>query len=343
MKKFFLLIVAVLFIYSLSFATIRRVGFFGPAVSGVDYADLQQAHDAASAGDTIMMMPGSSVNATLSKGLIIIGPGYFLDPANVSNPGNAGLQTNTNSTATGGGITFNAGSSNTQIIGCAFDRLNFNIASLTNILIKRCWVGLTAFVPITFSQSCSNITFQQCYLNGTYLLSSTGSPIVTNCAFLNCVFNPQIFVYTPFSISGLINNCVFVTGNDIALGTGAWQVSNCISQVAFSGTNILYNNNIGTSTQFPAGNGSQQNKPWNTIFTLTGSRDGQYALKAGSPAIGAGINGASTTDCGIFGGATPYRLSGIPSVPTIYALSSPQGTIPAGNTVQINLSTRSNN
>ena len=99
MKKFFLLIVAVLFIYSLSFATIRRVGFFGPALSGVDYATMQLAHDAAAAGDTIMMMPGAATNCTISKGLIIIGPGYFLNPADVSFPGNAGLQANTNSTS----------------------------------------------------------------------------------------------------------------------------------------------------------------------------------------------------------------------------------------------------
>ena len=37
MKKFLLFSVAATLICSLSFATIRRVGFFGPAVSGVDY------------------------------------------------------------------------------------------------------------------------------------------------------------------------------------------------------------------------------------------------------------------------------------------------------------------
>ena len=97
------------------------------------------------------------------------------------------------------------------------------------------------------------------------------------------------------------------------------------------------------AAKFPAGNGNQQNKAWATIFNLTGSYDGKYSLKSGSPAIGAGTLGAGTTDAGIFGGATPYRLSGIPPVPTIYALTSPQGTTPAGNIVQINLSTRSNN
>lgn len=129
----------------------------------------------------------------------------------------------------------------------------------------------------------------------------------------------------------------------MSFSTGSWLIQNSISNGSINGTNLVLRNNIGTEGQFPAGNGNQQNKPLNNIFTFTGSTDGMYTLKPGSPAIGAGINGAVATDCGIFGGSTPYRLSGIPSVPTIYALTSPQGTIPAGNTVQINLSTRSNN
>jgi hypothetical protein len=130
----------------------------------------------------------------------------------------------------------------------------------------------------------------------------------------------------------------------VYLQGGTWAFNNNISNLNnpyyFHGAGITYQNNIGTGTEFPAGNGNLQNQNWANIFTLTGSMDGQYALKAGSPAIGAGIGGAN---CGIFGGNTPYRLSGIPSVPTIYAITSPQGSTPTVNTVQINLSTRSNN
>ncbi len=343
MKKFFLLSVAATLICSLSFATIRRVGFFGPLVSGVDYTTLQLAHNAASAGDTIMMMPGSSTDATLTKSLVIIGPGFFLNPADVSFPGNAGLQANSNSTNQDVGLNFGAGSSNSQVIGCAMNNVQFNVAGLTNILIKRCWMTSNGGFAVYFNQSGSNFTFQQCVFRG-YPQTFGSVTSLTNISFLNCVFDSHLILSTG-SNSGLINNCVFTNpDHSISLGSGAWQVSNCISRAAaFNGTNIVYNNNIGTSTQFPAGNGNQQNKAWNTIFNLTGSYDGKYALKAGSPAIGAGVNGAAATDCGIFGGATPYRLSGIPSVPTIYSLTSPQGTIPAGNTVQINLSTRSNN
>ena len=43
--------------------------------------------------------------------------------------------------------------------------------------------------------------------------------------------------------------------------------------------------------------------------TLGKSDDAKWKLKAGSPAIGAGVSGV---DCGVFGGVTPYVLSGVP-------------------------------
>ena len=49
--------------------------------NAADFRDLQSAHDAASAGDTLYVR-GSSVtytgDLTLEKQLVIIGPGYFL-------------------------------------------------------------------------------------------------------------------------------------------------------------------------------------------------------------------------------------------------------------------------
>jgi len=334
MKNVFLVLLSIVLLHSISHATIRRVGYFGSPVAGVDYTTFQLAHDAASPNDTIMMHPGSSMGGNISKALIIIGPGYFLNPVDATFPGNAGLQANIKSTSDDGVISFQSGSSNTQIIGCSIRNLSFDDASLNNILVKRCFITFGNF-SVLFNASANNVIFQQCVFNSS-IFGGTGS--LTNLNFLNCLFiNGGIQFSNPSS--GFINNCIFALSG-FNLGSGAWLVTNCISPGPITGTNTVYNNNVGTSTQFPSGNGNLQNQPWENIFTLTGSTDAQYTLKAGSPAIGAGIGG---TNCGIFGGASPYRLSGIPSVPTIYALTSPQGTIPAGNTVQINLSTRSNN
>jgi hypothetical protein len=72
---------------------------------------------------------------------------------------------------------------------------------------------------------------------------------------------------------------------------------------------------------------------------LTGhTTDSQYQLKAGSPAIGAGLSGE---DCGMFGGNTPYRLSGLPNIPSVYFLGAP--TTSNGNTLPVTISVKTNN
>ncbi len=360
MKKLFILISATLLVNSLSFATIRRVGFFGPAVNGVDYTNFQLAHDASTAGDTIMMMPGSRfASNTLSKRLVIIGPGYFLSQ-------NTGLQANPlGMDSADSYLTISdAAASGSIFMSCTIGSGRLNAGNgvvvsglnVTNISFIRCWfIGdeLSDY-GFRFSNNISNIIFQQCVFKNN-AVSADGYAIGTNLSFLNCLFynTPRENVYYYYFLnftqdvghSGLIQNCVFsgIVGSLVRLDLrgGSWAFNNNISNnFEILGTGINYQNNIGTGDQYPPGNGNLQNQTWANIFTLNGSQDGQYALTAGSPAIGAGIGGIN---CGIFGGTTPYRLSGIPSVPTIYSFTSPQGVTPTVNTVQINLSTRSNN
>ena len=71
----------------------------------------------------------------------------------------------------------------------------------------------------------------------------------------------------------------------------------------------------------------------------TYSNDGRYALKPGSPAIGAGAGGI---DCGMFGGTNPYKLSGMPRIPAFYKLTAPSN-ITSTNPYTITFSVRSNN
>lgn len=80
-------------------------------------------------------------------------------------------------------------------------------------------------------------------------------------------------------------------------------------------------------------------------FPTLGSRtaDDKYVLASGSPALKTNLPAGSPSDAGMYGGSTPYKLGMIPSIPTIYRISSPQGNNPSGNTITINLSTRSNN
>ena len=81
-------------------------------------------------------------------------------------------------------------------------------------------------------------------------------------------------------------------------------------------------NNISSGTVFGTSNGNQSNVDMSTVFVGPegNSTDGQWQLKPGSPAIGAGTDG---NDIGMFGGPSPYVLSGIPGIPHIYFFSSP--------------------
>src|SRR5438067_6111385 len=90
-------------------AKIRRVGYFGTPVTNTDYTDLQSAHDAAAAGDTLFVYPGSWY-ATYSKKLITMGYGYFVDTSTLHKQANAGLQNITGSLQIT--ITLAAGSNN---------------------------------------------------------------------------------------------------------------------------------------------------------------------------------------------------------------------------------------
>ncbi|RZM03767.1 MAG: hypothetical protein EOO88_56335 [Pedobacter sp.] len=110
-----------------------------------------------------------------------------------------------------------------------------------------------------------------------------------------------------------------------------------------SAVNSTVKYNIATNNILPAGNNNQNNVPASSLFFTGGSTDASWQIKPGSPASGAGEPlGGITPDIGAFGTATPYRLSGIPPIPTIYELTVPASVPTTATTMSITLSTRSN-
>lgn len=81
-----------------------------------------------------------------------------------------------------------------------------------------------------------------------------------------------------------------------------------------------------------------------SIITNIGTNDTKYQLAALSPAIGGGVDiSGQKPDCGAFGGNDPYKLSGIPGIPTIYGLTVPLNIAVGQTTMTVNISTRNNN
>lgn len=145
---------------------------------------------------------------------------------------------------------------------------------------------------------------------------------------------------------GQFNNDIF---SSAYLGNGSFIIKNCILQYYhYYDDNCVYQNSIGTDYYpIPTGN-SNKNITYASmnadVFVGysdqgTYSNDGRWALKSGSPAKGAGAGG---TDAGIFGGTNPYKLSGIPRIPSFYKLTAPS-TNTSTNPYTITFSVRSNN
>jgi hypothetical protein len=344
MKKFLLLSVAVTLTCSISFAKIWRVN----NNSGVtaDFTTLQAAHDGASSGDTIYLesSPNGYGGLNCTKKLAIIGTGYFLDQ-------NTDLQAFTLPSHVGG-ITFSAGSQGSSVEGLSFDNNSVYI-NVNDIVVRRNYfASANGTTPdyyvggVAIYNGASNILITQNYaLQINSNSSSTGVLISNNVISFNAYYGETT---TQPSINLHANTVAIIKNNIFRRGVISAYNSNISNNImiagSLAGSGNLISNNIGNSTQFGNTNGNKQNVDAGTIFESTGSFDGAYKLKSGSPAIGAGYGSttASPVDCGIFGGTTPYKLSGLPAIPSIYFFSNqPVGS--NSDPIDVQVKVRSNN
>jgi hypothetical protein len=348
MKKLFFFSLAGILISSFSFAKIFRVGYKGPKITGVDYATLQTAHDAAVVGDTLMFYPGNysmSISQPATKRLVYLGFGYNLSGAG-SNPN---LQTITGDCIIDTWLNTTASGSIFEGIHSLAVRSNFG-QNVDNIVIKRCG-GANIGLFNTTGTVCNNWQISQCLSAGFAGAWDGGK--ATNFRYDNCIitgFNAG----SSSEHTGLFNNCIFIPFSFFDINNNGIMFQNTIFE-SFTASN--FSNSLFQHCLFSGSNPgiTGSNNQFGVAFTGAGNsnsifvghpnvvagetNDGKFKLKPGSPAIGAGISGV---DLGIFGGPNPYRLSGIPSIPIIYKLeaSSINATT---NPFTVTFSTRSNN
>lgn len=272
------------------------------------YSDIQDAHDAAFNGDTLMI-EGSSENyngLTCTKKLVIKGPGYYLDE-------NPGLSANTLPARLVSAVYFNEGSDGSVIMGVEITG-SINLSD-NNLTVRRCLLG-----QVNVSTNLENITISECVFSFGYL----NSLLVTNLVLMNNIFTNSGFYIQEGSTGMFLNNvvtCDIVTipsGFDIKNNIFFTTAKDNIILPLLPDPNISYN--ISVTDHFGTDNNNQANVSEATLFlgVLTESTDGKWQLAAGSPAAGAGEGGV---DCGAFGGPQPYILSGLPVGPVIYELN----------------------
>jgi hypothetical protein len=274
-----------------------------------DYTTLQAANNNASAGDTIYVEGSTTAydGADIDKKLTIIGPGFFLSK-------NDSTQANSIDAKFNGFINFNAGSAGSLITGI---QGSISIKA-DNVAVTRCNATY-----ILCSANVNNILISQNYATMIYAnggkitngiisnnivsyyisFSNENGPLQVTNNIMSGTYDTPINVYN----STITNNIICYSTGYIAVNTGNNIINNIF---AAAGTNA---------------NGNKYNVAMTSVFVdysgiLGKSDDAKWMLKAGSPAIGAGVSG---DDCGVFAGTTPYVLSGVPALPHIYEATIP--------------------
>jgi hypothetical protein len=362
MNKQLLSIVCFLFVMHAAIAqTVVTVN--NTAGEPATYRTLQGAVDSVADGTIILLQPSgiSYGNAIIRKRVGIIGAGYFL-----------GLNPDPNTQAylqpsVTGWLQFDLGSNGSYIMGLSLtgdinnqgnNRLNFQNTS--NITISRCLISPSPSTShLHHASYSSGINISQCYylVPGGFghavlfhtressgiqfsnnIFENQGAPTYgfmlptehfTNySASFTYINNVMIGLYNPGfypSQNTFINNVVFkVNPNDAPLGS------------------VGADRNVGNA-DFTSGGTNISNATLNSIFQLgTGpvatGPDGRYQLANGSPAIGYGQGGI---DCGAFGGAGAYVLSGIPLIPNVY-FAAVQGTPTSTGGLKLRLKVKAN-
>jgi hypothetical protein len=302
-----------------------------------NFTSLQQAHDTSivQAGDTLHIEPSPTTYGSLvsTKKLIIIGPGYYLNQ-------NQNQQQNITS-AKINYFDLYPGSQGTVISGIT--STGNNAIRTGNVSISRNNLAGGVYLDNSSGPSFSNVLITQNFFltNGVNSLSGSGSFTISNLVITNN-YLPE-FISLHANISGVISNNVI--GQTLYSNVSNFNVNNNIFYGNYAAyvqgaSNAVYNN-IGISNSgLPANNGNQNGVNILNLFVgnTAGTNEGQWKLAPNSLALGAGVGGV---DCGMYGGLSPYVMSGLPPVPSIYLLTAPVNS--NGDQLPITIGVKSNN
>ena len=317
-KLLFLMMIFALLCSSLTAQHLLRVNNNTDFDAG--FTTLEAAVSHASNGDTIYIEGSATeyAGAVINKQLTIIGPGFFLS----ENP-----QTQANNVAAtfDSHITFSTGSEGSTLMGC---KCQFGIDVIINT--SDITVIRNHLYGIRFNGTINNFLVAQNYVQYDISTSFAGSTTgqLTNSIISNNIIKGQI---KTGNASGSL-----IVSNNVYLANSYWDPIDCynatIQNNILIDINVTISPNSGNTISYNIlaedgtnSNGNQYNIDMASVFAdFTGalqmSTDGKWKLKDGSPAIGTGSGG---TDCGVFGGLSPYILSGIPNLPHIYEADVP--------------------
>lgn len=335
-------------------AKIWRVNNNAGVVADFTTVDAAVNNAAVVNGDTLHIEPSATPyttgSITLTKRLVFIGAGFLLNPADVTFPGNVGLQATIHSSRIAS-LSIGNGAQGSRFIGITFNNgLTFQGNALPqNILIEKCWFAST----LTFTTGNNDgVTVRKSYFYNTSITATNAGVVLSNFICENNIFQSTFGHLNLQNLTGsgnIIRNNSFYEVSFGSTVNNAYFANNIVDAPTFNFTNCTIKNNLFSTNQALPGTATnnQVSVVMNNVYVkgTTGSLDSRLMLKPGSPAIGAGLTIGTVVnpDCGAFGATDSYKLSGIPNIPSIYSMTVPNA-IPAGSaTMNVTFSTRNNN
>lgn len=260
-------------------------------------------------GDTLLLDPGQHENVNVSSrdNMTIIGSGYFIDK---------NKQWAESQTTIVGSVSLSKGS---KIEGCDCSAIYLKGDGVASRCKSRDLVSLQG----------SNNIVEDCYFSN---LQGGSNNIIRNNIILyyisnlsGCIIENNIICSSGWSSfgycllygvsNGTIRNNIFIntrTGFDSNQVPNACNIyySNCTNNVIQNNVYSVAERYVDTSDMFKGyPNNYYVGATVENTFVNEGSDDAKWQLLDSSAAKGAATHGG---DCGAFGGATPYVLSGIP-------------------------------
>lgn len=323
------------------------------------YTNLQEAIDASSSGDTILVA-GSATSygsVTIKLPLTILGAGYNNPNGENSIVGTISLRRENAS----------IGADNVKIAGFItstialypnFSGGNLENQILNNIIVERCYITGNQIIPYTSSTQITNLIMRNNIFknSGIYLNNSYSSNSFVHAKFSNNIFENTIFYYGSSGNGGsgveLTNNVFLNTSSQIFSG-GSNQLNGLmVSNNVFYGVrpegciNCVFNNNLtylctndnllsGTNPgSIGSGNIVGQDPEFENYQGGTFNYTHDFHLKDTSLAKNAGVDG---TDLGVYGGVFILdELVVNPAIPQMTELDFPSGSsVPSGGSLQI--------
>lgn len=353
MKRLTVLTAAILITSLFANATVWRLNNT-PGVNAHFTGTLQEALDEITTGDTIYVEPSMTAygDASITKQVTLIGAGYWLAENDTTQAYKQESKV--------GRLVFDQGSQGSLISGLYVSKTmsisNSGLIDIkvNDITIQRCYIYLIGYYSSTIyvDGNRNNVFIMQNWIYAhanaqasIYGIRFSGIPqnAVVKNNFIRSIGGPEPYcIYMNMENS---DNLLFM--NNILWGNIVSYNASHINNISLSGTlnaagGNFTANNLCNGTQYPDENGNLQEIDMTTVFLDHDKYiDNGYLFVFGSPAIGAGINGG---DCGAFGNGfdgTPYVLSGIPNIPSIFEFTAPiiTDTIP----LQINIKAISRN